>query len=298
MLFDEPIDFQDAIDSNKAKALLPTTLSSKELHEIAPELRSRALFSARNAHASVLQKLDDVLGEIIQPKQVARADRETPANPEGKTTTGMNYTQARLKLKDELNRIGYVPKAGEEGTIKDFGSDQRLNLMLETNANMANGFGQHAQMQDEDVLDMYPAQELYRAAARKEPRGSTDKTIGWEERWTELGGQLFDGRMIALANDPIWEQLGTEFDDGLGNPYPPFAFNSGMDVKPVSRTEAQDLGLLTEDEKVLPKKTDFDELLQATPDVKSALLKDALLDSLGSGFHFNGDVLSKVKGVN
>jgi len=45
--------------------------------------------------------------------------------------------------------------------------------------------------------------------------------------------------MIALKDDDVWDQLGSSdfFPDGLDNPYPPFAFNSGMDVRDVIRSE-------------------------------------------------------------
>jgi hypothetical protein len=36
----------------------------------------------------------------------------------------------------------------------------------------------------------------------------------------------------------------TLFDDGLGNPYPPFAWNSGMWIQDVSLAEALDLGVM------------------------------------------------------
>ena len=48
--------------------------------------------------------------------------------------------------------------------------------------------------------------------------------------------------MIAKKDSPIWQELGSE-DDGLGNPYPPFAFGSGMGWEIVSQSEIDELGL-------------------------------------------------------
>ena len=84
--------------------------------------------------------------------------------------------------------------------------------------------------------------------------------------------------MIALKDDPVWEQLGSSdlFDDGLDNPYPPFAFNSGMDVQDVDRDEAIKLGLIDRDTQVVPQSRGFNQDLQASPDVRDNSLKSAL----------------------
>jgi hypothetical protein len=58
--------------------------------------------------------------------------------------------------------------------------------------------------------------------------------------------------MVALKNHPIWERLGDPalFDDGLGNPYEPFAFGSGMGTVDVSRDDAMGLGIIDRDTQV------------------------------------------------
>lgn len=60
----------------------------------------------------------------------------------------------------------------------------------------------------------------------------------WRERWKEAGGKLYDGRMIALRNDPIWRKISR-----FGSPVPPFDFNSGMGLEEVNRFEAEALGV-------------------------------------------------------
>lgn len=60
----------------------------------------------------------------------------------------------------------------------------------------------------------------------------------------EAGGKLYDGRMIALRNDPIWRGISR-----FGSPVPPFDFNSGMGLEEVNRFEAEALGVeLPEDD--------------------------------------------------
>ena len=56
------------------------------------------------------------------------------------------------------------------------------------------------------------------------------------------------GDFVALKSSPIWQALGDGvggFKDTLGNPYPPFAFGSGMGWTDVSADDAASLGLET-----------------------------------------------------
>src|SRR6185369_16237886 len=137
-----------------------------------------------------------------------------------------------------LDSLSYKPVPGEEGTLTDLSSDRRLNVMLDTNIEMAQGYGGWAQGQDKQILDQWPAQELIRvmnfdAVARGTARD-------WPGRWDDEGGEFFGaGRMIALKNAPIWKDI-SRFE----LPYPPFDFNSGMDVQDIERDEAIALGLI------------------------------------------------------
>jgi hypothetical protein len=65
------------------------------------------------------------------------------------------------------------------------------------------------------ILNAWPAQEFYRAFPRAIHRD-------WLRRWTEAGGQICNGKMIALKDDPIWHTL-----SDFGFPFPPFAPGSG-----------------------------------------------------------------------
>ena len=57
--------------------------------------------------------------------------------------------------------------------------------------------------------------------------------------------------LVALKNSPIWQALGDGvggYNDTLGNPYPPFAFDSGMAWVGVDRSECIKLGLVKKHE--------------------------------------------------
>ena len=88
------------------------------------------------------------------------------------------------------------------------------------------------------ILDQWPAQEFFRAYPRAVHRD-------WISRWTKAGGHLYNGKMIALKDDPIWYAL-SDFQ----LPFPPVAPDSGMDVRDIDRGTAMKLGLIDRDRQV------------------------------------------------
>lgn len=266
--------FKEALTKLAGKGIVTGDLGSSEFGDLPAGLRERAFFSARTTNAHYLQEVKDRLEKILQPQTVVRIGDDGIGR---NVTEGMNLATARAELKQILSGLSYNP--GEKaGTIQDLSSDARLNLLLRTQTEMAQGYGQYLQGQNADVLDAFPAQELFRAEERKEPRE-------WPTRWMQAGGQIFDGgRMIALKNDPIWSAI-SEFD----TPFPPFDFNSGMWVRDVDRAEAESLGLLQPGEEVKPAVEDFNATLQASVrDVDPELLK-SLKESLGDQVVIEGD---------
>jgi hypothetical protein len=245
--FVAPVPFKQALQSREIRSLLPTTGKTADLARLEPALRERAIFSATVTSAQLLQGIDDRVQLILSGEQ----DQAT----------------ARLGLKQILADMGYTSSAEDSGTLRDLRSDERLNLIIETNVELARGYGQWVQGQDPAVLDEWPAQELVRVRQSKVPRD-------WAARWAEAGGQFFDGQMIALKDDPIWRKISR-----FGLPYPPFDFNSGMDVRDVDRAAAIDDGLMTDETQVQPQDREFNADLQATPAVRNSWLLDALKDS-------------------
>ncbi len=185
-----------------------------------------------------------------------------------------NEATARMVIQDAIKQTGYTAAAGfpgdqgkeippaEEGGLRDLASDERIKLVLETNYRQAANFALREQGNDDLGRFMFPAWELVRLYSRKEPRGEMPGSLGWPERFVRAGGSLVDDRMVALKDDDVWENLGDseQFPDGLDSSFPPYAFNSGMAWREVSRADCIDLGLITGDE--LPEKTEgrfFDE---------------------------------------
>ena len=122
----------------------------------------------------------------------------------------------------------------------DLSSDSRLNLIIETNTQMAYGYGQYAAQQDPVLLDAFPCLELYRLEQRIEKRD-------WRARWLAAGGHLYNKRMIARKDSPIWSSISR-----FNTPYPPFDFNSGMWTRNISRKTASNLGIITRADVIQP----------------------------------------------
>jgi hypothetical protein len=273
VIFSRPIPFAEALASRAVKSILPTTASAAALRRIAPELRERAFFSARTTNAAYLQRASDLIERILHPEAAEPGQYMDPAT-------------ARLELREFLQRIGYQPDPELRGTLQDLSSDARLNVLLGTNSRMARGYGYWQQGQDPAILDEWPAQELFRAEDRRVPRD-------WITRWNAARDAVSSrssatdarrGIMAALKNDPIWVEL-SEFS----LPYPPFDYNSGMDIRDVSRADALALGILSSEGSVRPQDRGFNEDLGIAPPARSEALLSALRQSLGDSVEFGPD---------
>lgn len=263
MILSTPMPFAEALQARAVKQLLPTDFRTSLLDTIPAELRERAMFSAGVTNAEFLQRASDGIDALT----AGTTDRATQ----------------RAELKKLLATLNYQPVPGEEGSLTDLSGDRRLNLILDQNLQQAQGYGRWMQGQDPEVLAQWPAQELVRVIDSEHPRD-------WAQRWAEAGGTFYAGRMIALKNDPrdpgFWSRLSR-----FGTPYPPFDFNSGMDVQDIDRDEAEALGVIDPTTTIAPQSRDFNTDLQATPEVRSAALKDALGETLSGVAQFIGGVL-------
>jgi hypothetical protein len=179
--------------------------------------------------------------------------------------------------------------------------------MLETNMDIALGYGQYVQSNNADVIDDFPAWELFRAEDRFRPRGDPeykgDAAIGWESRWEQAGAAAGDddalrmlnefSRMVALKSSAIWNHLGDDWQDSLGNPFPPFAWGSGMDTEEISRSEGEALGLLESGDTVEPRDIpDLNDTLEAPIETRDQQLLDALLKSLPDDTELKNGILT------
>lgn len=217
-------------DIQRIKDLLPTSLGSDELRSsIASDILRRSVFSARMESARHLAKIREVCAQVSEGS--------------------INQATARARLLEALAQMGHSPLDG--GGLANPASIRRLNLIVGTQRQMAASV---AKLNEETpaTLEQWPAWRLTRMEGRGVPRPD------WAKRWQAAGdacgwegalpnsGIYPDWDMVALKNSPVWRELGNGaggFRDTLGNPFPPFAFGSGLDWEDVDAEECSALGL-------------------------------------------------------
>ena len=198
------------------KALIGSSLNSMEWNLVQAGLRDRAFISSQ-----------------VESMRILHAARRMVADRAGGQ---LSASEIRRDLRKVISSTGYRPPEGKEGTLQDLYSKRRLDTIIRTNVEQARGYVRHLDGMKPGAFAAFPGQELIRVRERKEKRD-------WATRWKNAGGQFYNGRMIALRDDPIWERISV-----FGNPFPPFDWGSGMGVRAVSRRDSIALGVVTDNE--------------------------------------------------
>lgn len=244
------------------KTLRPSTMTTAEWDLVSSAIRERSFFMAQVSDAETLQFFRD---ESLAIALGQRTEQE-----------------ARKRIAQHLASRGYRPEPGKEGTMEDLGSLRRQNVTLDTNVGLVRGHALWTKGQAS--LKAFPAWEFLRLQRKQEPRD-------WPTRWLEaivatddrgvvVDPLLYGGVRAALINHPIWAALSR-----FGQPYPPFDFNSGMGIRPISRQRAEQLGLFGTPppaDWLAPKPPrGLNDGFQARPEVRDADLLAALRARLG-----------------
>lgn len=208
--------------------------SAAEVNNMSEAARQRSFFSTGDLHAHHLAETQKDITQML---------------------AGKNMTPVRIRerMKARLDKLNYKPE--QAGGMQDLSSDARTNLIIEQNSASARGFAEWRTQQDDTLLTVYPAQELFRAYARKVPRRWHEI---WEEKRAALGASTTatpaSKGFYALKNDPIWKAISR-----FGQPWAPFDFNSGMRLRQIRADKARELGLLDASEPPKADKPKTDE---------------------------------------
>lgn len=226
-----PLD--EAVKHFGEKSIVASTVRSKEWEKVRPEIRDRSFFSAGVEDARFLSTAQQKLMDAL------KLQREAVKNGEALVD--------RSSFIGDMRKIALgssdVPTRFADQGITNLASQARLGLIYDMQMRSAQGFADYKMSMDPDLLDAFPAQELLPSTA-KNPRTT------WEAKWTENGGRIFGGRLVALKTDDIWSKISR-----FGAPWPPYDFGSTRDLRDVSRQEAIDIGLIQPDEKIEPDAT-------------------------------------------
>ena len=200
-----------AADLILKKALVGSKIGSEEWSRIHAGMRDRAFIISRIEDQRIHYDVRRLVSEV--------------------TRMNLDPSEYRREIRKRLQELGYAPKPGEEGTIKDLYSKRRLDVILQQNRDQTRGFIQFKQFTTKAALEEFPASRLVRVERRKQERN-------WDARWRagaeRVGweGVYRGADKVALKTSPIWIAI-----NRFGHRYPPFDFGSGMGVENVSIDE-------------------------------------------------------------
>lgn len=199
----------------RRKRIYPVALTTEQVDALSREFREASAWIVGQNEAYIIEAYYRAAAKLAEGK--------------------LSATEARRLVRETLRAAGYQPE--QPGSWTDMaGGTARQRLILETNVNKAAGYAWHESVRG-DVGN--PAQELVRFESAREPR---DWKTRWRNAWAGLPAserrKALPDRMIALTDCAIWRAISR-----WGDPYPPFDYNSGMDVVPVDYETAVALGL-------------------------------------------------------
>lgn len=244
---------EQAVDRLGGRVALPSAMRTADWADVPQAIRERGFFSAGIDDLRTLQTMQDKLGEW------SKLGRDNPER------AFMDRSKFVSEMRQELGAV-----EGDTGDITDITSRRRLELIYDFQTQDAAEYSRWKIGQDPELLDAFPAQEFLRIESRRKPREN------WPERWRTAGGRFYDGRMIALKNDPVWTKLSR-----FGRPWPPFDFGSGMGLEDIGRDDAEALGVIKPGEKPLAQDADFNKGLNADVSGLSDNLAAKLQDWFG-----------------
>lgn len=263
---------QAAVDLLDNKAVVASKVRTKDWQneDLDERMKLRAFWSAGVENVKFLDTAR------LKMKSAVALQRE-------KVKRGEAFVD-RSSFIGDMRKVAFAQGLGDgTGGLTDPTSRVRLGLIFDMQLRQMQGFAQRKIDLDPDVLDAFPAQELYRAEERRQQRD-------WFARWQEAGNKVgwkgaLQDRMIALKTSPIWVEVSV-----FRRPWAPFDWGSGMDLRDVDRAEAEQIGLLAPGADVPPVEGgDLTDSLEASVAGLSDLAIRTLKNLFGDRVSITGD---------
>lgn len=214
----------------KQKKAVPSRMSSREWAAVAPEVRQGAFFSAGVEDAFLLdgirQMVENGIAEGWNEKTFVGNMRQWMRETTDKST-GKPYLRA-----EERRTWTQEERDAYENSTRHIDSLARLKLIFRTQMDMAVGVSFWQSEMTPERLQSHPAFRFVRRP------GALTKRLDHVAHEDDVRLKT-DLEYWIARNDP-------EFG-GFGVPWPPYGYNSWMDVAPVSRSECEALGLIPRD---------------------------------------------------
>jgi hypothetical protein len=254
-------NLQAILDELRKRGVKPSEISPAQMRALQKSIARYSEYISQDGIKKVTDKLVAGLKDAMNPQQV------------GGVTAGETEGSLRGGLSNLINQYS---------TAEGLGQAINLDFIIRTATAVMGGAGRYVADTSPQQVALYPGWALSRFAERDTPRGFRKGKGGslivvpdddWPARWQEAGescgddkwlpweGDAQTGRGVALKDSGIWIALGNLRDDSLGNPFPPFAFNSGFSCGPVSRAECMDLGLIDSETQVKAPEFSLEKLI-------------------------------------
>lgn len=263
-------DLQEVLQELQKRGVIGREMSPTQMKALARAVARYSDYIGSDGVKKIVDKLRDGLQSVLNPQQI----------------NGVTKGETEGSLRGQLSQL-----ADKFGTVEGIGQAINWDFIIGVATQVMGGAGRYVADTTPQQVALYPAWALKRFADRETPRGFKIGKKGalipvpdddWPSRWAEAGencddedwlpweGDAQTGRGIALKSSGIWQALGDLRDDSLGNPYPPFAFNSGFKVGPVSRGECIELGLIDPKDEVNAPELNLETLINVPSLAKAA----------------------------
>jgi hypothetical protein len=229
--------YLEALRALLRRKAAPATFKSADWQAVGPAIRQRSFFSATITSAKVLNRMRNMLLDW------QAGTTETVTNP----TTGAEETvysvnglaEFRQRAADLLVSEGLADPADfPENKITNVIGNARLQLIFNTNTEQAQTFADwQMRVTNPRTLNRWPAARFVRRPG----------AITKRQRHVEAEGQV-----RRYDDFEFWLYQNAADIGGFEVPWGPFGFNSYMRQEPVSRKEAERLGLVRPGEVLVP----------------------------------------------
>jgi hypothetical protein len=224
------LSLSDIINALTNRGVTPSWFRSREWKTVEPAIRNRSFFSATISSAKVLNKMRSMLLDW--------QEGATEQTPGGIAYKEVGLAKFRERAAEFLIQEGLAKEDDyADQSIKNVISNARLQLIYNTNLEQAATFAAwQARMRDPYEINRKPAARFFRRSGAIIQRPRHTAAEGDVRRYDDFAYWTFQN-----GND-----IG-----GFDVPWGPYGFNSYMVQEPVSRAEAERLGLVQKGE-VIP----------------------------------------------
>lgn len=218
-------------DLGKLQRLAPSPMSAEEWANVDPRIRLYSFFSARVED----ERLLDTLRRMVEQ---AKEEGWTPTeftNAVKEAISGI--IDPTGEHREELNNLDDETRKKYEADVRNIDSRARIELIYRTQLAIAAGLAQFQAGMTPLQLAMNPAWRFKRQDGAKEEYKRKDHVSHEDE--------------VRLKTDfAYWLDRNRKEIGGFELPHAPFGYNSWMRLVPVSRKEAEALGLLKPGERL------------------------------------------------